>query len=185
MSGSGWIPRIGGCGPMWSGGRGPGTRRRLHPCSLWRGVVRNRSWRDAILTADLPTDAVPPAKTQAAPDCCRLTHPFIASITRRAGHDSVRPAHRPAGAGEVVPRGQGAGVIRAQHPSEVHCQRLTDRDRLPRAASQFIQVIHRPQPEAHSILASSPPPSAASQAALSHNAITCSERSRSDARSCR
>ncbi len=75
-------------------------------------------------------------------------------------------------------------MIRAQHPSEVHCQRLTDRDRLPRALRQFIPVIHRPQPEAHSILASSSPPSAASQAALSHNAITCSERSRSDARSC-
>jgi len=85
---------------------------------------------------------------QAAPDCCRLTHPFIASITRRAGHDPVRPAHRPAGAGEVVPRGQGAGVARARHPSGVRCQRLTGRDRPPRAASQFIQVIHRSQPEA-------------------------------------
>jgi hypothetical protein len=39
-------------------------------------------------------------------------------------------------------------VVRAQHPFEVHCQRLTGRDRLLRAASQFIQVIHRPQPEA-------------------------------------
>ena len=35
-----------------------------------------------------------------------------------------------------------------QHLFGVHCQRLTDRDRLPRAASHFIQVIHRPQPQA-------------------------------------
>jgi hypothetical protein len=152
MPGPEWIPRTGmrtgGCEPAWSGGRSPGTWRPPHPCSPWRGVVRHRSRRDAILTTDLPTDAAPPAKTQTAPDCCRLTHPFLGSITRRAGHDSVRPAHRPAGAGKVVARGQGAGVVRAQHPFGVHCQRLTDRDRLPRAVSQFIQVITLPQPEA-------------------------------------
>jgi hypothetical protein len=64
MSGSGWIPRIGGCVPMRSGGRSLGTWRRSYPCSLWRGVVRYRSRRDAIPTTYLPTDAVPPAKTQ-------------------------------------------------------------------------------------------------------------------------
>ena len=46
--GSGWIPRIGCCGPMWSGGHSPGTWRRRHPCSLWRAVVSFRSWRDDI-----------------------------------------------------------------------------------------------------------------------------------------
>jgi hypothetical protein len=58
MSGSGWIPRIGGCGPMWSGGRSPGTWRRPHPCSLWRAVVSLRSWREAILITYSPVDAV-------------------------------------------------------------------------------------------------------------------------------
>jgi hypothetical protein len=41
-----WIPRIGGCGPMWlamrSGGRSPGTWRRPHPYSLWRTIVSFR-----------------------------------------------------------------------------------------------------------------------------------------------
>jgi hypothetical protein len=64
MSGPGWIPCIGGCGPMWSRGRSPGTWRRPHSCSLWRGVARYRSRRDAIPTTYLPTDAVPTAKTQ-------------------------------------------------------------------------------------------------------------------------
>ncbi len=36
MSGLGWIPRIGGCGPLWSGERSLGTWRRPHLCSLWR-----------------------------------------------------------------------------------------------------------------------------------------------------
>ena len=58
MFGSGWIPRIGGCGPMWSGGRSPGTWRRPHPCSLWRAVVSLRSWRDAKITIYPPADAV-------------------------------------------------------------------------------------------------------------------------------
>ena len=50
-----------------------------------------------MLTADLPADAVPPTKTQVALDCCRLTYAFLGSITRRAGRDSVRSAHRLAG----------------------------------------------------------------------------------------
>jgi hypothetical protein len=37
--------RTGGCEPTWSGGRSPGTWRRLRPCSLWRAVVSIRSWR--------------------------------------------------------------------------------------------------------------------------------------------
>ena len=31
MPGSGWIPRIGRCGPMWSGGRRLDRRRRRIP----------------------------------------------------------------------------------------------------------------------------------------------------------
>lgn len=46
------------------------------PCP-WRSVVRFRSRRSAILAGDLPADAVPPAKTQAAPDCCRLTGQWL------------------------------------------------------------------------------------------------------------
>ena len=65
--------------------------------------------------ADLPTDAVPPAKTQAATDCCRLTHPFIGSITRRAGHDLVADGKNilqclglaNAAEGEIVPQAKG------------------------------------------------------------------------------
>ena len=61
-----------------------------------------------MLTADLPADAVPPTKTQVALDCCRLIYAFLGSITRRAGRDSVRPAHRLAGAGEIVPPETGS-----------------------------------------------------------------------------
>ena len=66
-------------------------------CSPWREVVKYRSRRNTMLTADLPADAVPPTKTQVALDCCRLTYAFLGSITRRAGRDSVRSAHRLAG----------------------------------------------------------------------------------------
>jgi hypothetical protein len=65
--------------------------------SPWREVVKYRSRRNAMLTADLPADAVPPTKTQVALDCCRLTYAFLGSITRRAERDSVRSAHRLAG----------------------------------------------------------------------------------------
>ncbi len=137
MSGSGWIPRIGGCGPMWSGGRSPGTWRRPHPCSLWRGVVRNRSWRDAILTTDLPTDAVPPAKTQAAPDCCRLTHLYIpirSPEASRAAQGTIQsgPLTALRAPARWSRQARVPGAVRARHPSGARCQRLTGRDRLPR-----------------------------------------------------
>ena len=153
MPGPGWIPRtamrIGGCEPTWSGGRSPGTWRRPRPCSPWRGVVRIRSWRDAILTTDLPTDAVPPAKTQAAPDCCRLTSIRSPEASRAAqGTIQSGPLTALRALARLSREARVPGVVRARHPSGVRCQRLTGRDRLPRAASQFIQVIHRPQPEA-------------------------------------
>ena len=44
------------------------------------------------------------------------------------------------GDGEVVPRGQGVGVVGAQQPHLIGEQRLADQDRLRRAVTQIAQV---------------------------------------------
>jgi len=90
MSESGWIPRIGGFRPMWSGGRSLGTWRRLHPCSLWRTVVSLRSWRDAKLTTYPRIDAVATCE-DAGPDWhdpivpLRRRRQLIAELERLSG----------------------------------------------------------------------------------------------------
>jgi len=49
--------------------------------------------------------------------------------------------------GQVVPRGQRPGVVRPQHPLGVPDQGLADRDRLPGAVTEFVEVIQRRQPQ--------------------------------------
>jgi hypothetical protein len=55
---------------------------------------------------------------------------FIRMVRPHEWTASAGPARRPVGGGEVVPRGQGVGVLRAQHPFPVGQGLLVQPDRL-------------------------------------------------------
>jgi hypothetical protein len=94
-----------------------------------------------------------------ARDSRRLTYPFIGSITRRAGHNPVRPAHRPAGAGEVVREvrvpGWSGPSTRSESttsgsPTAIACRALSARsgriwaDVLGGSVSRGVRAEHAP-----------------------------------------
>ena len=121
----------------------PAPRRRscagtLLPARLGEVLLGAGDGAMRCLPPIYPLRLKPSAKMQAIPDCCRLTRPFAGSITRRPGNDSVRPAYHPAGAGEMVPRGQGAGG--GPGPAPVRCP-LPAAHR-PRSPAGRCQPVH-------------------------------------------
>lgn len=106
---------------------------------------------------NLPSDAVPPANTRAAPDSYRLSHPFTGSITPR--RTRFRPARLPpCGRWRGCPRGQVAGG--GPGPAPVR-RPLTSahRPRSPsaRSANSFRQYTARSRKRSSTLASSSPP----------------------------
>jgi hypothetical protein len=100
-----------------------------------------------MLTTDLPTETVAISEDAGRTGLLQANPSVHGSITRRPGTIQSGPLTALRAPARWSREARVPGVVRARHPSAVRCRRLTGRDHLPRAASQFIQLTHRPQPQ--------------------------------------